>query len=219
MPANTKEVTVDVTEIVASQIKAGHKSITFALQENKGNEIRFASYEGANGALQGANQEMAPQLLMTVEQPPFTIEVTKNPKIRYQVGQSFDASGIEVTKTETATGTKTVLAADKYVLDSSAFDGKNVGSYPIKVTLKENPKVATTFHVYVGKDSVDTPGDNRGSDVLWYAQPASQTADGNIPDGTVKGDDDKWQRHTLPIGNGKVGGTVWGRNRQRTNHL
>lgn len=208
--ANTKEVTVDVTEIVASQIKAGHKSITFALQENKGNEIRFASYEGANGALQGAKQDMAPQLLMTVEQPPFTIEVTKNPKIRYQVGQSFDASGIEVTKIETAAGTKTVLSADKYVLDSSAFDGKNVGSYPIKVTLKENPKVATTFHVYVGKDSVDTPGDNRGSDVLWYGQPASQTADGNIADGTVKGDDDKWQRHTLPIGNGKVGGTVWG---------
>lgn len=210
VPANTKEVTIDVTAIVSAQINAGHKSVTFALQENKNNEIRFASTEGANGALSGATKAMAPQLLMSVKQPDYTIKVTKNPKRRYQIGEKFDSTGIEITKTETATGAKTVLATDKYTLDSAAFNSKNVGSYPIKVTFKENPKITTTIHVYVVKDSADTPADNKGSDVLWYRQPASQTADGNIGDGTVKGDDDKWQRHTLPIGNGKVGGTIWG---------
>ncbi len=50
-----------------------------------------------------------------------------------------------------------------------------------------------------------------GHDVLWYKQPATQTADGNVGAGAnISGVHNKWQRTTLPIGNGKVGGTVWG---------
>ncbi|WP_311777795.1 glycosyl hydrolase family 95 catalytic domain-containing protein [Trueperella abortisuis] len=50
-------------------------------------------------------------------------------------------------------------------------------------------------------------------DVLWYNQPASDTAAGWVGTGNYLqsgGKDDRWQRTTLPIGNGKVGGTVWG---------
>ncbi|WP_210382908.1 glycoside hydrolase N-terminal domain-containing protein, partial [Trueperella sp. HMSC08H06] len=52
-----------------------------------------------------------------------------------------------------------------------------------------------------------------GDDVLWYSQPASATPMGSVGTGNplrAGGKDDRWQRTTLPIGNGKVGGTVWG---------
>lgn len=50
-----------------------------------------------------------------------------------------------------------------------------------------------------------------GHDVLWYEQPATQTPGGSVGAGAnISGVHNQWQRTTLPIGNGKVGGTVWG---------
>ncbi len=49
-------------------------------------------------------------------------------------------------------------------------------------------------------------------DVLWYDKPASRTPRGWVGTAGVRANtkDDQWQRSTLPIGNGKLGGTVWG---------
>ncbi|QPK81660.1 glycoside hydrolase N-terminal domain-containing protein [Schaalia sp. ZJ405] len=43
--------------------------------------------------------------------------------------------------------------------------------------------------------------------VLWYRQPASQTP---LTQGARPGEDEVWQQTTLPVGNGDLGGTIYG---------
>ena len=65
VPANTKKVTVDVTEIVRQQFAEGKKVITLAVGETKKTEVRFASSEGTT-SLNGATADMAPKLTVSV---------------------------------------------------------------------------------------------------------------------------------------------------------
>lgn len=65
VPANTKKVTVDVTEIVRQQFAEGKKVITLAVGETKKTEVRFASSEGTT-SLNGATADMAPNLTVSV---------------------------------------------------------------------------------------------------------------------------------------------------------
>ena len=215
-PANTQKVSLDVTAIVKAQFEAGKKKVTFAVQEANGVEVRFASTEGANGGLTGASSNMAPSLRIMPKQPAFTLSITPPQKLTYQLGEEFNPAGIAVTLHETATGADTTLSADQYTLDSSAFDNANIGTYPITITYKKDPSVAASFNVQVVARVEDKgDGDTSGDDLLWYTTPASATPRGNVAPrdfGAVKdgNDHDIWQRTTLPIGNGKVGGTVWG---------
>lgn len=57
-------------------------------------------------------------------------------------------------------------------------------------------------------DETAAPKDSRPQ--LWYAQPASETALRHKPGNNVSDADNQWQQTTLPIGNGRLGGTVWG---------
>lgn len=210
-PAKTTALEIDVTDIVKAQFAAGNKTITFAVQESEGAEMRFISSEGAV-TFKGATSEMAPQLVVTPQVAPYMISVTKKPKLRYKLGEDFDPSGIVVTKKDTATNTTSVLSADQYTIDSSAFSKDDVGSYPIIIALVSDPTVTAQITATVaGTLGTADDGDISSDDVMWYEQPASQTSNGNVASGgTISGDNDTWQRHTLPIGNGKVGGTVWG---------
>lgn len=214
-PANTRAVDLDVTAIVAAQFAAGHKVVTFAMQEASGTELRFASSEGAGGTLAGTTADMAPRMIVTPQEPDFTLALALPTKTAYEKGEAFDPAGLAVTLHETATGAETLLTAERYSLDSSAFDSSAIGSYPIVVTYREDPSVTATFNVQVVSTVNDAgDGDTSGDDVMWYTAPASATALGSVPKGTLPGgdggDNDRWQRTTLPIGNGKVGGTVWG---------
>ncbi|MDY5854780.1 MAG: glycoside hydrolase N-terminal domain-containing protein, partial [Arcanobacterium sp.] len=214
-PDNTQAVELDVTAIVAAQFAAGSKVITFAMQEANGVELRFASSEGAGGTLAGTTREMAPRMSVIPQELPFALTIMSPAKTRYEIGEAFDPAGLVVTLRETATSAETQLTPEQYELDSAAFDGENIGTYPIVVTYKEDPRVKATFNVQVVSNVADTgDGDTSEDDVMWYTTPASTTPPGNVPKGTLPGgdggDNDRWQRTTLPIGNGKVGGTVWG---------
>lgn len=216
-PAKTTLVTVDVTEIVAAQFAAKQKIITFVLGENTGTEIRFASTEGANGTLTGATAQMAPHLVVTPTPKPYQLELTAPTKIKYQLGEEFNADGLQVKSIATADGTAKVLDSNEYEVDASAFNSENVGTYPVIVTLKADPSVRERFNVYVVSNMQPAEdGDISSDDLLWYAQPASDTPLGNVGNGNgsdgkqISGDNNIWQRTTLPIGNGKIGGTVWG---------
>lgn len=86
VPANTKKVTVDVTEIVRQQFAEGKKVITLAVGETKKTEVRFASSEGTT-SLNGATADMAPKLTVsvstkTISSPPPTPRCRHGPARR-----------------------------------------------------------------------------------------------------------------------------------------
>ncbi|XCB28910.1 glycoside hydrolase N-terminal domain-containing protein [Arcanobacterium hippocoleae] len=212
-PDNAVTVEIDVTALVEQQFAQDKKVITFAVQENKGKELRFASTEGAGGLLPGSAQEMAPRMVITEAVPETSLAITTLPaKVTYNKGEAFDPAGLAVTKNHVS-GTSEQLAADQYTLDSSEFHADHVGAYPIKVALKSDPKITATFNVYVVSSTADEgDGDTTHDELLWYTAPSSQTPNGSVSAGSIGSgnDNDKWQRTTLPVGNGKVGGTIWG---------
>ncbi|KAB5607120.1 glycosyl hydrolase family 95 catalytic domain-containing protein [Bifidobacterium jacchi] len=210
---NNTKVTADVTDIVKQQFKAGKKVITFAVGMNGNFEARFVSSEGAK-SLTNATADMAPSMTVTTQPRAYSLEVTKLPaKVKYNKNEVYNGTGLEVSLVKTADGTKTKLDANAYTVNSDAFDAGHVGAYPITITAtKDDEKYTTSFNVYVVA-SVDDGGDGDTSkdDWLWYEQPASKT-DASMKPGSGYGDptNNQWQQTTLPIGNGKVGGTVWG---------
>lgn len=77
------------------------------------------------------------------------ISVTKMPdKTEYVQGQEFSAEGIEVTARYND-GTTSVLSADLYEVDASAFDASLPGQQRVKVIYLENPQITTEFYVKV----------------------------------------------------------------------
>ncbi|KAB7790193.1 alpha-L-fucosidase [Bifidobacterium leontopitheci] len=211
-PAKTQKVIFDVTDIVKEQFAAGKKKITFALGETQKSDVRFASKEGAAGGVTGATADMVPTLSVTKKPKAYTLAITKLPKVKYELNETYDGTGLEVSATSTADGTTKVLDASEYTVDSSAFDGGNIGAYPITVTYNKDPEITTSFNTYViAKVEDGGDGDTSKDDWLWYEQPASGT-DASMSAGSWMGDADnnRWQQTTLPIGNGKLGGTVWG---------
>ena len=214
VPANTKKVTVDVTEIVRQQFAEGKKVITLAVGETKKTEVRFASKEVTS--LTGATEAMQPTLSVTKKPKAYTLSIEGPTKVKYQKGEAFDKAGLVVKATSTADGTVKTLTEgngeDNYTIDTSAFDSASIGVYPITVKYNKDPEIAASFNAYVIASVEDGgDGDTSKDDWLWYKQPASQT-DATATAGGNYGnpDNNRWQQTTLPFGNGKIGGTVWG---------
>ncbi|MDO5048551.1 MAG: glycoside hydrolase N-terminal domain-containing protein [Actinomycetaceae bacterium] len=92
---------------------------------------------------------------------------------------------------------------------SGVLGGLQASDAPkLKVTVPQEPEAPAPTGPRAWDDKV---AEMTGHDVLWYKQSALNTPKGNVGTGNwVTGEHDNWQRATLPIGNGKVGGTVWG---------
>ena len=146
------------------------------------------------------------------------IAVDKLPtKTKYEFGKSepFSADGLTVVAVR-SDGTKETLASDQYTLEGADFDTNSVGSHVITV---KHGDFTATFSVYVVSDTNGgDDGDTSKDDMLWYRQPASKTEFRKLTGGNgFKWDfmsnsttDQVWQQATLPIGNGRIGGTVYG---------
>lgn len=146
------------------------------------------------------------------------IAVDKQPaKTKYEFGKNeqFSADGLSVVKT-LSDGSKQTLAASDYTLEGTDFDTNSVGAHTITVKYGD---FTATFTVYVVSDTTGgDDGDTSKDDLLWYKQPASKTEFRKLTGGNgFKWDfmsnsttDQVWQQTTLPIGNGKIGGTIYG---------
>ncbi|PLS24901.1 glycoside hydrolase N-terminal domain-containing protein [Bifidobacterium imperatoris] len=210
--SNTTKVTLDVTDIIREQFEAGHTLITLALGESRHIDVRFGSNEVTS--LTGATDDMKPQLTVTAKPKDYVLSIDASAMTtKYSLGEQFNAKGLAVTATSTADGSVRTLSADEYTLDASAFNGNNIGAYPITVTYNADPSITASFNVYVIAEVEEGgDGDTSGDDWLWYSQPASST-DASMTAGqwmNGNADGNQWQQTTLPIGNGRIGGTVWG---------
>ncbi|KAB7790375.1 glycosyl hydrolase family 95 catalytic domain-containing protein [Bifidobacterium leontopitheci] len=146
------------------------------------------------------------------------IAIDKLPtKTKYQFGkdEKFSADGLVVVATK-SDGSKQTLAASDYTLEGTDFDTNSVGAHTITV---RHGDFTATFTVYVVNDTTGgDDGDTSKDDLLWYNQPASKTGLRQLTGGhgfswcfLANCDTDQvWQQTTLPIGNGKIGGTVYG---------
>lgn len=159
---------------------------------------------------------MQPTLSVTKKPKAYTLSIEGPTKVKYQKGEAFDKAGLVVKATSTADGTVKTLTEgngeDNYTIDTSAFDSASIGVYPITVKYNKDPEIAASFNAYVIASVEDGgDGDTSKDDWLWYKQPASQT-DATATAGGNYGnpDNNRWQQTTLPFGNGKIGGTVWG---------
>ncbi|MBT1181776.1 glycoside hydrolase N-terminal domain-containing protein [Bifidobacterium sp. CP2] len=146
------------------------------------------------------------------------IAVDKQPtKTKYEFGKNeqFSADGLVVVKTM-SDGTKVPLNSGDYTLEGADFDTNGVGAHVITVRYGD---YTTTFTVYVVSDATGgDDGDTSKDDLLWYNQPASKTGLRQLTGGhgfswcfLANCDTDQvWQQTTLPIGNGRIGGTIYG---------
>ena len=217
---NAKKVLLDVTDIIKAEFAkfsagATEKKITLALGELNKSDMRFGSKESVT-SLTGATEAMQPTLSVTKKPKAYTLSIEGPTKVKYQKGEAFDKAGLVVKATSTADGTVKTLTEgngeDNYTIDTSAFDSASIGVYPITVKYNKDPEIAASFNAYVIASVEDGgDGDTSKDDWLWYKQPASQT-DATATAGGNYGnpDNNRWQQTTLPFGNGKIGGTVWG---------
>ena len=216
---NAKKVLLDVTDVIKAEFAkfgtdATEKKITLALGELNKSDMRFGSKEVTS--LTGATEAMQPTLSVTKKPKAYTLSIEGPTKVKYQKGEAFDKAGLVVKATSTADGTVKTLTEgngeDNYTIDTSAFDSASIGVYPITVKYNKDPEIAASFNAYVIASVEDGgDGDTSKDDWLWYKQPASQT-DATATAGGNYGnpDNNRWQQTTLPFGNGKIGGTVWG---------
>ena len=216
---NAKKVLLDVSDIIKAEFAkfsagATEKKITLALGELNKSDMRFGSKEVTS--LTGATEAMQPTLSVTKKPKAYTLSIEGPTKVKYQKGEAFDKAGLVVKATSTADGTVKTLTEgngeDNYTIDTSAFDSASIGVYPITVKYNKDPEIAASFNAYVIASVEDGgDGDTSKDDWLWYKQPASQT-DATATAGGNYGnpDNNRWQQTTLPFGNGKIGGTVWG---------
>ena len=207
---NAKKVLLDVTDIIKAEFAkfsagATEKKITLALGELNKSDMRFGSKEVTSLTLSVTKKPKA-----------YTLSIEGPTKVKYQKGEAFDKAGLVVKATSTADGTVKTLTEgngeDNYTIDTSAFDSASIGVYPITVKYNKDPEIAASFNAYVIASVEDGgDGDTSKDDWLWYKQPASQT-DATATAGGNYGnpDNNRWQQTTLPFGNGKIGGTVWG---------
>ena len=215
---NAKKVLLDVTDVIKAEFAkfgtdATEKKITLALGELNKSDMRFGSKEVTS---RGATEAMQPTLSVTKKPKAYTLSIEGPTKVKYQKGEAFDKAGLVVKATSTADGTVKTLTEgngeDNYTIDTSAFDSASIGVYPITVKYNKDPEIAASFNAYVIASVEDGgDGDTSKDDWLWYKQPASQT-DATATAGGNYGnpDNNRWQQTTLPFGNGKIGGTVWG---------
>ena len=214
---NAKKVLLDVTDIIKAEFAkfsagATEKKITLALGELNKSDMRFGSKEVTS--LTGATEAMQPTLSVTKKPKAYTLSIEGPTKVKYQKGEAFDKAGLVVKATSTADGTVKTLTEgngeDNYTIDTSAFDSASIGVYPITVKYNKDPEIAASFNAYVIASVEDGgDGDTSKDDWLWYKQPASQT-DATATANYGNPDNNRWQQTTLPFGNGKIGGTVWG---------
>jgi len=213
---NAKKVLLDVSDVIKAEFAkfgtdATEKKITLALGELNKSDMRFGSKEVTS--LTGATEAMQPTLSVTKKPKAYTLSIEGPTKVKYQKGEAFNKAGLVVKATSTADGTVKTLTEgngeDNYTIDTSAFDSASIGVYPITVKYNKDPEIAASFNAYVIASVEDGgDGDTSKDDWLWYKQPASQTdaTGGNYGNP----DNNRWQQTTLPFGNGKIGGTVWG---------
>ena len=211
---NAKKVLLDVTDIIKAEFAKFSAGVTLALGELNKSDMRFGSKEVTS--LTGATEAMQPTLSVTKKPKAYTLSIEGPTKVKYQKGEAFDKAGLVVKATSTADGTVKTLTEgngeDNYTIDTSAFDSASIGVYPITVKYNKDPEIAASFNAYVIASVEDGgDGDTSKDDWLWYKQPASQT-DATATAGGNYGnpDNNRWQQTTLPFGNGKIGGTVWG---------
>lgn len=216
---NAKKVLLDVSDVIKAEFAkfgagATEKKITLALGELNKSDMRFGSKEVTS--LTGATEAMQPTLSVTKKPKAYTLSIEGPTKVKYQKGEAFDKAGLVVKATSTADGTVKTLTEgngeDNYTIDTSAFDSASIGVYPITVKYNKDPEIAASFNAYVIASVEDGgDGDTSKDDWLWYKQPASRT-DATATAGGNYGnpDNNRWQQTTLPFGNGKIGGTVWG---------
>ena len=216
---NAKKVLLDVTDVIKAEFAkfgtdATEKKITLALGELNKSDMRFGSKEVTS--LTGATEAMQPTLSVTKKPKAYTLSIEGPTKVKYQKGEAFDKAGLVVKATSTADGTVKTLTEgngeDNYTIDTSAFDKASIGVYPITVKYNKDPEITASFNAYVIASVEDGgDGDTSKDDWLWYKQPASRT-DATATAGGNYGnpDNNRWQQTTLPFGNGKIGGTVWG---------
>ena len=214
---NAKKVLLDVTDVIKAEFAkfgagATEKKIALALGELNKSDMRFGSKEVTSLT----TEAMQPTLSVTKKPKAYTLSIEGPTKVKYQKGEAFDKAGLVVKATSTADGTVKTLTEgngeDNYTLDTSAFDSASIGVYPITVKYNKDPEIAASFNAYVIASVEDGgDGDTSKDDWLWYKQPASQT-DATATAGGNYGnpDNNRWQQTTLPFGNGKIGGTVWG---------
>lgn len=213
LPATPAVVELDVTASVREAVEAGRDTLTLALSETSGIDMRFASLEGA-ARLSGATAAIAPSLLLPLRSHTQATRrlVVTGLQQRYSVGEAFSAAGMRVFVEKTDDASQVELASDAYELTGTDYDVNAVGAHELTVTSKEDPELSTTVLVYVSApgSEAETPGPSNGEDVLWYAQPASSTPLRGAAGVVGQGTDNVWQQTTLPIGNGRLGASVWG---------
>ncbi|MCL7745751.1 bacterial Ig-like domain-containing protein [Halalkalibacter alkaliphilus] len=76
------------------------------------------------------------------------IEVTSYPKTTYVVGETFDSTGLEVSKVYDNLDME-VLSTDDYKIDESEFDSSEAGTYEINIVPEENDIKSISFQVTV----------------------------------------------------------------------
>lgn len=209
---NPTTVSVDVTAILAKEFASGddHKMVTLMVGENKHYDMRFASTEGV-GTFNGATSDMAPKLRLTMPEKDSYLSVNAPDKNRYQIGEPFDPAGMEVKIISRTNNTETILTPDQYTVTGIDYDVNQVGAHAITVTANDDETLTTTFLVYtLGETTDEGELSTADDDMLWYTKPASQTKLRLSAGSVGEGENNRWQQTTLPIGNGKIGGTVWG---------
>ncbi|WP_332631878.1 bacterial Ig-like domain-containing protein [Halalkalibacter flavus] len=77
-----------------------------------------------------------------------SIEVTSYPKTTYVVGETFDSTGLEVSKVYDNLDME-VLSTDDYKIDDSEFDSSEAGTYEINIVPEDNDIKAISFQVTV----------------------------------------------------------------------
>jgi len=96
---------------------------------------------------------MSAVLKLTVKEKELVgIEITGYPKTTYNIGESFDSAGLEVSKSYD-NGDREIMAADEFTLDSSAFDSSNAGTYDIVIIPADSNIEPITFSVTVREES------------------------------------------------------------------
>ena len=139
---NGTVATADVTSLVAVAKSAGQDSVTLAVnvvdkQVDKANRIFFVSKEGAKNFENAEN--MAPALVGTKTVAISGIKVNAPTKTVYDLGESFDTTGMTVTASY-EDGTEDVVDLSKVII--TGFDSSKVTEKQT-VTVKYAGKTAT----------------------------------------------------------------------------
>ena len=209
---SSENVQLDVTKIVRDQFAKNNKKITFALGESKHIDVRFASTESIS-QLKGITQSMQPNMTITPSPEDYTLSVTLPTKTHYKQGEKLNLDGLEVRRVKTSDQTSKILSKNDYEIIGAGFDANDIGAHEITIIDKNYPQSHISFNIYTtySNDNQDKNTEliSKNDDCLWYKQPASQTKLYH-GEGRVSQETNLWQQTTLPVGNGRIGGSIYG---------